>query len=104
MVPAETPLSAVQLNTHYWDSARAERSAPVFDTRFTLKIGAHDAAEISKQVCLFLFHIVVVEDAGLHVQLGDESVHPLVDGTNDCRPFLFALADDAYRGPQGFVT
>jgi hypothetical protein len=104
MVSAETPFEAVQHNAHYRDSAGAEQPAPLFDTRFTLKVGAYDAAELSKQVCLFLFHVVVVEDDGLHVQLGDESVHPLIGGTNDCRPFLFLPADDADRRPQGLVT
>jgi hypothetical protein len=95
MIPAKTPLVGIHLDDHDRDRTAAEQPPPLFDTPFAPKIGAHNEAEPSKLIFLVLLHVIFVQNAGLHVQFGDESVHPHVRGTNDCRSVLIKTTDDA---------
>lgn len=95
MIPAKTPLVAIYLDDDDRDRTSAEQPPPLFGTPFAPKIGTHNEAEPSKDIFLVLLHVIFVKDDGLHVQFGDESVHPNVRGTNDCRSVLIKTTDHA---------
>ena len=103
MIPAQTPLLAVHLDAQDQIRAPAEQPPPLFDTPSAPKVSTHDEAEPSKLIFLLLLHIAFVKDAGLHVQLGDESVHPHGGGANDCRAVLFDPTDHADRVSRGII-
>lgn len=105
MIPAKTPLVAIHLDDHDRDRTSAEQPPPLFDTPFAAKIGTHNEADPSKLIFLFLLHVILVRDAGcLHIQFGDESVHPHVRGTNDCRSVLFKTTNHADCGAQRIIA
>lgn len=105
MIPAKTPLLAIYFDDHGRDRASPEQTPPLFDTRFALEIGAHSQADPPELIFLVLLHGVLVRRAGcLHVQFGDESVHPHVGGANDCRSVPFKTTDHADCGAQRIIV
>jgi len=88
---AQSPIAPVHCDSEH--GTAAEDSPLVLDAAIAVKVGAGNQGQLSKDTFLVRFVVVVLEQCGVHAQVWDRDLEPLIRGTEASTPTVVSRTE-----------